>query len=106
MTFLITCPNCGPREALEFAYGGETTRRPGPEAVDEELAGYLFFRENAMGTQTEWWLHWNGCRKWFYAVRDTVTNEIERTYWPSDRPPDETPAGAGEAAPAGGAESA
>ncbi len=31
MTFLITCPNCGPREALEFAFGGETTRRAGPD---------------------------------------------------------------------------
>ncbi len=27
VTFLIDCPNCGPREALEFSYGGETTSR-------------------------------------------------------------------------------
>ena len=46
MTFLIDCPNCGPREALEFGYGGETTRRAGPDADDRELAGYLYFRRN------------------------------------------------------------
>ena len=27
VTFLIDCPNCGKREALEFSYGGETTSR-------------------------------------------------------------------------------
>ncbi len=30
MTFLIPCPNCGSREASEFNYGGETTKRPAP----------------------------------------------------------------------------
>jgi len=95
MTFLITCPNCGSREALEFAYGGEVSCRAGPRAGDEELAGYLFFRENVRGTQTEWWLHWNGCRRWFQAVRDTATNEIERTYWPSEQPVEEPAATGG-----------
>ena len=33
MTFLITCPNCGPRSVEEFAYGGESTKRPGPTAA-------------------------------------------------------------------------
>jgi len=37
MTFLITCPNCGPREALEFSYGGETTRRAGPTPTSVSL---------------------------------------------------------------------
>ena len=85
MTFVLTCPNCGPREALEFSYGGEITRRAGPDAGERELSGYLFFRENAMGRQTEWWLHRDGCRKWFLATRNTVTNEIERTFWPHER---------------------
>jgi sarcosine oxidase delta subunit len=29
VTFLLDCPNCGPREALEFSYGGEVTERAG-----------------------------------------------------------------------------
>ncbi len=85
MTFLIPCPNCGPREALEFSYGGETTSRSGPDATEQELAAYLFFRTNAMGWQTEWWLHRDGCRSWFLAERHTVTNEIRRAFWPQDR---------------------
>ena len=87
MTFLIPCPNCGPREALEFSFGGESSRRAGPDAALEELAGYLYFRTNAAGLQTEWWLHRDGCRKWFLAVRDTVTNEIVQTRWPSEQEP-------------------
>ena len=85
MTFLITCPNCGPREALEFSYAGETTRRAGPDASDAQLAGYLFFRENANGWQSEWWVHRDGCRRWFLAERHTGTNEVRRTYWPNER---------------------
>jgi sarcosine oxidase subunit delta len=85
MTFLIDCPNCGLREALEFAYGGETTRRVGSEATHRELSGYLFFRENVNGWQTEWWSHRDGCRRWFLAERHTTTNEVRRTYLPTAR---------------------
>ncbi|MCD6020669.1 MAG: sarcosine oxidase subunit delta family protein [Actinomycetia bacterium] len=96
MTFLITCPNCGPREALEFSFGGETTRRASPSATDRELAAALYFRRNVNGWQTEWWVHQSGCRAWFLAERHTTTNEIRRTYRPQDRPRDEEQ----EAAPA------
>jgi len=94
MTFLIPCPECGPREALEFSYGGETTPRAGPGSSDRELARYLFFRENANGWQTEWWVHQSGCRRWFLAERHTMTNEIRAAYLPgagpADRPDGET----------------
>ncbi len=86
MTFLIPCPECGPREALEFSYGGEVTRRAGPEASEHELASYLFFRSNVNGWQTEWWVHQSGCRTWFLAERHTTTNEIRATYLPTLRP--------------------
>ena len=43
-----------------------------------ELAGYLFFRENVNGWQTEWWVHRDGCRRWFLAERHTGTNEVRR----------------------------
>jgi heterotetrameric sarcosine oxidase delta subunit len=97
MTFLIDCPECGPREALEFSFGGETTRRAGPDATDLELAGYLYFRRNVLGWQAEWWLHRDGCRTWFLAERHTGSNEILRTYLPSDRP-DLAPGAPGEGA--------
>jgi heterotetrameric sarcosine oxidase delta subunit len=86
MTFLIACPECGPREVLEFSYGGETTRRASPDASDRELAGYLYFRDNVNGWQTEWWLHRDGCQTWFLAERHTGSNALRRTYLPSDRP--------------------
>lgn len=81
MTFLIPCPNCGAREATEFSFGGEITDHPTPEATDEALARALYFRRNANGLQTERWYHRDGCRRWFLAVRDTATNEVERTAW-------------------------
>jgi sarcosine oxidase subunit delta len=86
MTFLVPCPNCGPREALEFSPGGETSQRAGPAADSRELAAYLFFRENANGWQTEWWFHRDGCGEWFLAERHTATNEIRRSYRPTERP--------------------
>ena len=94
MTFLIDCPNCGLREALEFSFGGEATMRAGPSASDRELSAALYFRRNVDGWQTEWWVHQAGCRAWFLAERQTTTNEIRRTYRPEDRGEDR------EAAPA------
>jgi len=82
MTFLIPCPECGPREALEFSPGGELSRRAGPDASDPELASYLYFRENTNGWQTEWWFHQSGCRSWFIAERHTMTNEVRAAYLP------------------------
>jgi heterotetrameric sarcosine oxidase delta subunit len=84
MTFLVPCPNCGPREATEFSFGGESIRRPPSESSMAELARYLYQRTNARGSQTEWWYHRDGCRRWFLAVRDTATNHVERTFWPGD----------------------
>jgi sarcosine oxidase, subunit delta len=86
MTFLIDCPNCGEREALEFSYGGETNPRvaEGPDA--RAFTDYLYYRENAKGVQTEWWLHRDGCRAWFLAERNTDSNVVRATYLPQDRP--------------------
>src|SRR5207244_3807723 len=52
MTFLIRCPNCGLRGAEEFAYGGESTTRPGPDGAAHELARYVYFRANVDGWQS------------------------------------------------------
>ena len=86
MTFQIACPDCGRREVHEFSFGGESSRRPSPDAPIRDLARYLFFRRNVAGPNVEWWFHRDGCRGWFLAVRDTRTNQVGQTYWPWDRP--------------------
>jgi sarcosine oxidase subunit delta len=48
---LIRCPWCGPREEVEFGYGGQAHVR-----------------------------HAAGCRRWFHAVRDTRTYQFLATY--------------------------
>ncbi len=85
MAFLLNCPNCGDRNVLDFRFGGETLSRPGKEASSQERIQYYYFRKNEAGVQQEWWYHKYGCRKWFFAVRDTRTNEVLRTYWPEGR---------------------
>jgi heterotetrameric sarcosine oxidase delta subunit len=76
MSFLVPCPNCGPRDVNEFVTQGEVTIRPGPDATRRELSTYLYFRRNAAGPQREWWYHRLGCQSWFTAERDTRTNEF------------------------------
>ncbi|WP_328745321.1 sarcosine oxidase subunit delta family protein [Streptomyces sp. NBC_00285] len=80
---LIPCPWCGPRDESEFHYGGQA-HVPYPESpadlTDEEWARYLFFRANPRGPFAERWSHAAGCRRWFNAVRDTSTNEIQTVY--------------------------
>ena len=85
MAFLLNCPNCGDRSVMDFRFGGETLSRPGKEASPQERTQYYYFRKNEAGIQQEWWYHKYGCRKWFFAMRDTRTNEVLRTYWPEGR---------------------
>ena len=87
---LVRCPWCGPRDEIEFRYGGQAglTYPADPEALsDEEWADYLFMRENPTGDFTERWMHAAGCRRWFNAVRSTETHDIRGTYGIGDRPP-------------------
>jgi heterotetrameric sarcosine oxidase delta subunit len=86
---LITCPWCGPREETEFGYGGQAhVAYPSSpdELSDAEWAQYLFFRENPKGPFAERWVHSAGCRRWFNAVRDTVSNEFLSIYKPGETP--------------------
>jgi heterotetrameric sarcosine oxidase delta subunit len=86
---LINCPWCGAREEPEFGYGGQAhvAYPADPEALsDEEWAQYLFFRDNPKGPFAERWVHSAGCRRWFNAVRDTVTNEFAHVYRPGEAP--------------------
>jgi len=80
---LIPCPYCGPREEVEFHYGGQAhvAYPEDPSALsDEEWARYLFVRDNTRGLFAERWVHALGCRRWFNAVRDTVTYRFHRVY--------------------------
>lgn len=80
---LIHCPWCGPREEVEFHYGGQA-HVPYPEnpteLSDEQWARFVFFRDNTNGPLAERWCHSTGCRRWFNAVRDTKTYEFLAVY--------------------------
>jgi heterotetrameric sarcosine oxidase delta subunit len=83
MSFLLTCPHCGPRDASEFRFQGEATRRPSSKPTLRELTDYIYFRKNAAGAQREWCYHRLGCKLWFIAERDTRTNEVLKTELPA-----------------------
>ncbi len=87
---LIDCPWCGPRDEIEFRCGGEAhIARPDPEtASDETWADYLFMRKNPKGPMAERWVHANGCRRWFNAVRDTTSHKFLAVYKMGDHPPE------------------
>ena len=67
MSFLLTCPNCGPRDVSEFRYGGQI-------ALPSEGS-------NLPGRQRERWYHRFGCRRWLTAERDVRTNDVFGTRW-------------------------
>jgi sarcosine oxidase subunit delta len=70
MSFLLPCPNCGPRDVSEFRYGGQQaeTGRNLPER------------------QRELWFHRLGCRRWLVAERDIRTNEVFGASWLDEGP--------------------
>ena len=74
----ITCPWCGPREELEYRYGGEGMPIP-HDADDREWARVLYFRNNPAGVHIERWIHAAGCRQWFVIHRSTLTHQILET---------------------------
>jgi len=84
VSFVLRCPHCGPREVGDFAYGGEASSRPKHAPSWRELNAYNYFRKNVAGRQREWWYHRSGCRAWFLAERDTITNEIFSTTLPRE----------------------
>ena len=100
MSFLLSCPNCGPREVYDFGYGGEIGSRPKEDPTWRDLNAYNYFRRNIAGKQREWWFHRSGCRQWFIAERDTVTNEVFSTTLPHDTQEERA---ASALAPTGGA---
>ena len=87
---LIECPWCGARDESEYSYGGEAhiTRPKDPDKLtDAEWADYLHMRDNPKGAHMERWSHTHGCRRWFNAVRNTITHEITAVYKPGEKAP-------------------
>ena len=88
---LIHCPWCGPRAEIEFHCGGEAhiARSDPATASDEDWERYLFLRENPKGVALERWCHLHGCRRWFNAARDTVSDRFLAFYAMGEPPPAE-----------------
>jgi heterotetrameric sarcosine oxidase delta subunit len=82
LSFLLSCPFCGPRSVYEFRFGGENRQRPEPEADQAAWRSFVFWRTNAAGEQDEWWCHTSGCGQWFLARRNTIGNKVLETRFP------------------------
>ena len=83
---LLNCPINGPRAISEFAYGGEVREMPNPATTsDEAWADYVFNRNGAPGVKCEWWCH-TPSNTWFVAERDTVRDQVLRTWLPGEAP--------------------
>ena len=58
---------------------------PDPSRTDDQAwADYVWMHDNTAGVVTEWWCHMPSSY-WFLADRNTVTDEILRTYPASER---------------------
>jgi sarcosine oxidase subunit delta len=78
LSFLIPCPNCGPRPYNEFTFGGEPPEGVGDaQTGEEEDFDRVWLRRNVAGVQSERWFHAAGCRRWLTVERDTRSNRVD-----------------------------
>jgi sarcosine oxidase subunit delta len=76
----MNCPLNGPRNISEFICFGEATDMPNPnELSDEQWADFIWMSNNTAGIVREWWCH-AATSYWFIVERNTVTDEILKTY--------------------------
>ncbi|MBR7888398.1 sarcosine oxidase subunit delta [Marinomonas sp. A79] len=81
---IMNCPLNGPRNISEFVYGGEVKTMPNHQTCsDKEWAEYVFYSDNTIRIITEWWYH-AASGYWFIAERHTASDEILKTYDPSE----------------------
>jgi sarcosine oxidase subunit delta len=81
---IMNCPLNGPRNISEFVYGGEVKTMPNAlTCSDKGWAEYVFYSENTIRVVTEWWFH-SPSGYWFIAERHTASDEILKTYDPSE----------------------
>lgn len=77
---IMPCPLNGDRNISEFTCSGEVTEMPDPNKTDDAAwVDYIWFSNNTAGVVREWWCH-TATAYWFIAERNTVTDEIIRTY--------------------------
>ena len=77
---IMTCPLNGPRNITEFVSYGEVVEMPEPNRTgDKDWADFIWMANNTAGVVREWWCH-TATNYWFIAERDTVTDQILRTY--------------------------
>ena len=77
---IMNCPLNGPRNISEFVWGGEVKPMPDDSGLsDRQWAEYVFLENNKAGVVREWWCH-VPTSYWFIAERNTVTDEIVKTY--------------------------
>lgn len=78
------CPLNGVRNISEFIYGGEVEFMPDLDKTNsKEWGKYIYYHKNQAGVVKEWWCH-SASSYWFIAERNTISDEIIKTY-----PPDE-----------------
>ncbi|MBE1273539.1 sarcosine oxidase subunit delta [Enterovibrio baiacu] len=81
---IMPCPLNGPRNINEFVYGGEVKAIPDHKnCSDKAWAEYVFYSDNTIKIVKEWWFH-SASGYWFIAERHTASDEIIRTYDPSE----------------------
>lgn len=81
---LLNCPLNGPRNISEFVYGGEYHAFQNPAAFNStEWANELYMQANSADNVVEWWCH-SASAYWFLAERNTVSDEVLRTFPASD----------------------
>jgi sarcosine oxidase, subunit delta len=81
---IMHCPLNGPRNMSEFITTGAVGEMPEPRQTgDDQWAQYVWLGDTMAGVVREWWCHVPSSY-WFIAERNTVTDEILRTYPPSE----------------------
>ena len=76
----VVAASSSPPDPDRFAWGGEVKPMPDPASLDDHTWGdWLFLENNEAGVVREWWCH-VPTSFWFIAERNTVTDEILKTY--------------------------
>ena len=77
---ILNCPLNGPRNISEFICFNQVTAEPNPDdSNDAQWADHVWLRDTLPGVVREWWCH-TPSSYWFIAERNTVTDEIIKTY--------------------------
>ncbi len=78
---IMNCPLNGPRNITEFVWGGEVQADAQSRSLGRSRLGRLgcSWRTTTAGVVREWWCH-VPTSFWFIAERNTVTDEILKTY--------------------------